>query len=464
MAVVLLLSLGVTLTLTNVLTRPVTELVSVARAVSRGELSARTSVSSHDEIGELAHAFNVMIDGLSRSRAELLQRVHELETLNATAEALSGKLELGELLKVAIERVLELTDSPAGWIFLDEGPGAQLAAQVGLPAGFSADERPIGCPCEPVMREAQTRVAHTLQNPCCCGVGTASGDLACLACVPLVAGQRVVGVLNVVCAAPRILGQEEVRLLDSVGRQVGLAVENARLWEEVKGREARLAQLVTQLISTQEAERKRIARELHDEAGQRLAAVSLGLQTIEQTDGLPDAVKHLVADSMELLKRLLDEVHQLAVDLRPHALDQLGLRGAIESCVREFGQRTALRTDLEVSGFDDARPSSDIEIAIYRVVQEALANVRKHANASRVGVLLKRLNGSVVVVVEDDGIGFDAAGALRLAEDGQLGLFGMRERAALLNGQLTIESGRGQGTTVIVEIPISDVRDSDSPG
>jgi signal transduction histidine kinase len=282
--------------------------------------------------------------------------------------------------------------------------------------------------------------------------------------VPLVAGERVVGVLNVVSAAPRILGQEEVRLLDSVGRQVGLAVENARLWEEVKGREARLAQLVTQLISTQEAERKRIARELHDEAGQRLAAVSLGLQTIEQTDGLPDAVKHLVADSMELLKRLLDEVHQLAVDLRPHALDQLGLRGAIESCVREFGQRTALRTDLEVSGFDDARPSSDIEIAIYRVVQEALANVRKHANASRVGVLLKRLNGSVVVVVEDDGIGFDAAGALRLAEDGQLGLFGMRERAALLNGQLTIESGRGQGTTVIVEIPISDVRDSDSPG
>ena len=299
--VALLLSLGVALLLTNVLMRPVTELVFVTRAVGRGDLSARAMRHADDEIGELTEAFNVMVESLTRSTADLLQR------------------------------------------------------------------------------------------------------------------------------------------------------------------KARLGQLLSQIISAQEDERKRIARELHDEAGQLLSALSLGLGAIAQIQDLPPAAGRLVADAKELLKRLLDEVHRLAVDLRPQALDQLGLAGAIESCVEEFGERTGLRTDLEVSGLGGVSLSSIVEIAIYRVVQEALANVRKHAHASRVGVILQRVNGAVVAIVEDDGIGFDAEGAPGLAAGGHLGLFGMQERAALLNGRVAIESERGRGTKVIVEFPLSDVQDSHPP-
>lgn len=455
----LLLVLAVALALTRVLTQPITELVSVTRAVSGGELTARAKLYADDEIGELARSFNVMIDKLAGSRMELLRRLQELETLNATSEAVGGKLPLGELLQVALKRILELTGLSTGWILLNDGQRMRLAAHVGLPPGLTTgtEEPGSGCPCESAIREIHARVVNDSQGACDCPIRSQAADDGVggeKVCVPLVAGRRVVGVLNLTSAAGRPFAQQEASLLDSIGCQIGLAVENARLWEEAKSREAQLGQLLSRIINAQEAERKRIARELHDEAGQLLTTLSLSLRTIEEIQGLPDATRCLVADSKELVGRLLEELHRLAVDLRPQALDQLGLVGAIESCVREFGGRAGLETDIDFVDVDDVRPSTEVEITVYRVVQEALANVRKHAKASRVGVLLKRLNGSVVAVVEDDGVGFDAAGASGLALDGHLGLFGMQERAMLLNGRLTVESEPGRGTTVIVEIPL----------
>lgn len=468
-ALALLVSLGLALLWANVLTRPLVELVSVARAVSRGDLTAEVNGYAGDEVGELARAFNKMIRELANSRAELLRRVHGLETLNATGAAVSGKMRLSDLLQAALEKVLEVTNLPAGWISLDDGSGLRLAAQIGLPTGFQIEERlntGMGCVCEQVLREVRPHVGSDLELLCCCPATlllTGTG-LVCHACVPLVAGRRVVGVVNVASAEARQFEREEINVLDAIGRQVGMAVENARLWEEVKSREVRLGQLLSQAIGAQEAERKRVARELHDEAGQLATTLSLGLRTMEQIQELPETARNSLADLKDLAKRLLDGIRRLAVGLRPDALDQLGLVGAIEGAVREFGKRAGLRTDFEATGLDGVRAPSEVEIAMYRVVQEALANVRKHAGASHVDVLLERRDGAIVAVVEDDGVGFDVAAVRGEGDAGgaHLGLFGMQERATLVNGRLTVESQPGRGTTVFVEIPLGDAQDQSS--
>ena len=457
---------GIALLLTRILTRPVTELVSVARAIGRGELSVKAQRHMDDEIGELASAFNTMTDDLTRSRAELLHRLRELGTLNATAAAVSGGLSLTAMLQAALDKVLDVMSLRAGWIFLagDEAePPLRLAVNAGLSAAFAAEgsERELGrCICAQVLDEGRPRIVHDIRRECprlSAEVITAEG-LACHASVPLIARERVVGVLNVASAWAREFTTEEIALLDSVGRQIGVAVENARLWEEVKRKEMLRGQLLSQVITAQEAERKRIARELHDDAGQLLTTLLVGLRTLEQTAALPDAAQHRLTDLKQLAKHIFDEIHRLAVELRPNALDQLGLVKAVESCLCDFGQRVGVKTDFEVSGLDGLRLPGEVEIAIYRVTQEALSNVAKHAAASHVAVLLEKRNGSVVVVIEDDGQGFDAEAVFRSNGSARphLGLFGMQERAELLGGRLTIESERGKGTTVFVEIPLND--------
>lgn len=293
----------------------------------------------------------------------------------------------------------------------------------------------------------------------------AMAGLACHVCVPLIAGERVVGLLNLADDQGRVFTSEELRLLGSIGRQVGVAVENARLWDEVKRKEALRGQLLSQVIGAQEAERKRIARELHDEAGQSLTALLLGLRTLDQDPALSDSSRHHLADLRTLAKDLFDDLHRLAVELRPDALDHLGLVGAVESCLRDFGARAGLTIDFHASGVDGLRVPGDVEIAIYRIAQEALGNVVRHAAASRVDVLLERRNDALILIVEDDGRGFDVDRALHpapLDDERRLGLFGVQERAALLNGRVTIESEHGRGTTLFVEIPLGESYDPDS--
>ncbi len=463
-AAALALGLGVALVLTRVLTRPVLELVGVARAVGRGDLSAQSRKYMDDEIGELAAAFNAMTDDLARSQEELLRRVRELSTLNATAAAISGELSLSAILQSALDKILEVMNLPAGWISLADGeavPSLHLAVQSGLSAAFAAEEaeRELGrCVCAQVLRAGRTLLVDDIRRECprLSPEVIAAEGLVCHASVPLIARDRVVGVINVASDLARQFTLEEMALLDSVGRQIGVAVENAGLWEEVKRKEALRGQLLSQVIAAQEAERKRIARELHDETGQLLTTLLVGLRTLEQTPSLSDPALRGVAGLKELAKHVYEEIHRLAVELRPNTLDQLGLVRAVESCIREFGERVKLKTDFEASGLEGVQLPGAVEIAVYRLTQEALSNVTKHAAASHVGVILEKRNGALIAVIEDDGRGFDVEATLNSPSEDRphLGLFGMQERAALLGGRLKIESEYGKGTTVFVEIPL----------
>ena len=200
-------------------------------------------------------------------------------------------------------------------------------------------------------------------------------------------------------------------------------------------------------MQAQEVERRRLARELHDETGQALMSILLGLAAVEAAK-TADEAHAAAAELRTLVVETLQDVRRLAVELRPSALDDFGL----EPALRRLGQsvREAAGLDVQVeTTLGSERLAPDVETAVYRIVQEALTNVVKHADAARVSIVVTRKPDSVLVMIEDDGRGFDPA----TSGDGGLGLLGMRERVELLDGSLQVEAAPGQGTTLIVALP-----------
>jgi signal transduction histidine kinase len=209
-------------------------------------------------------------------------------------------------------------------------------------------------------------------------------------------------------------------------------------------------------MAAHEDERKRIARELHDEAGQTLTSLLLGLKHIEDSSA-DSSNKAKAVELRSLTAHTLDLMRDMALELRPSTLDHLGLVAALERYVAEYGRKHGLEADFDAGGLDGARLSPQTETALYRIAQEALTNVLRHARARGVSVLLERRDSRAILVVEDDGAGFDVEVARHSGSPaGDLGILGMEERALLAGGSLTIESRPGHGTAVFVEAPLED--------
>ena len=245
-------------------------------------------------------------------------------------------------------------------------------------------------------------------------------------------------------------------ILGAIGSQIGVAIENARLWEELLRKQELQHQLLNSIIGAQEDERKRIARELHDDTSQVLTSIVLGLEGLEGEQCLTDAARERAAGLRAVTSRALEEVHYLSLELRPSALDDAGLVPGIARYLREYAARTGQEIDFRSIGTDGLRLLPAAETAVFRIVQEALTNVARHAHARGVSVLLERRGANLVTVVEDDGCGFEtdlvASGPLHE----RLGIAGMSERAALVGGHLTLESQPGEGTTIFVTVPLTD--------
>ncbi len=224
----------------------------------------------------------------------------------------------------------------------------------------------------------------------------------------------------------------------------------AQVERERAEREQMRSQYVTQIITAQEEERKRIARELHDSTSQALTSLLVGLRSLADRHRSPE-LKQQVEDLRGIVGHVLNDLHTLARQLRPSVLDDLGLAAAIQRYVADCRTRSGLTIDLAMPGLNNERLDSALETALYRIVQEALTNVIRHAHATTASVVIERRTDRVRAIIEDDGCGFDPAS---LSGDGHLGLNGIRERAALLNGHLIIESAPGHGTTLYVEFPL----------
>jgi signal transduction histidine kinase len=258
--------------------------------------------------------------------------------------------------------------------------------------------------------------------------------------VPLRVRGRSIGIL----AAHDKLGAD-VRFADTDLRLAETFASRASVAVDLSERIARDA--LQRVVEAQESERRRLARELHDETGQALTSILLGLKGLEEKLSADDS-RAAVADLRELVVSTLQDVRRLAVELRPTALDDFGLVAALERLTESFAEQSRIPVDFQ-STLPAQRLPEEVETALYRIVQESLTNVVKHAQASRVSVLLTRKNGAVAAVVEDDGRGFDPAEVA----DGGFGLIGMRERVTALGGRLELESGES-GTTIAAEVPV----------
>jgi signal transduction histidine kinase len=245
--------------------------------------------------------------------------------------------------------------------------------------------------------------------------------------------------------------------LQEKNRQLELSsrTERERLFEAVNQQREQLRALANRLTEIQEAERKQLARDLHDQLGQILTAISINLTAIN--DELPpecaSRVSERLAEASALTAQTLEQVRELSLNLRPPMLDDLGLTPTLRWYVKQYANRLTIETKFEALGLEE-RLSPELETALYRVVQEALTNVAKHAQASRVQLRLERKGGTIVACIEDNGQGFDVAKVIgRKGAVNGMGLLGMRERITLLGGRLNIRSRPGHGTQLLVEVP-----------
>jgi PAS domain S-box-containing protein len=213
-------------------------------------------------------------------------------------------------------------------------------------------------------------------------------------------------------------------------------------------------ELLSRLVFAQEDERRRIAREMHDQFGEQLTALNLRIRLLKEACGDRSGLNEQVAALEKVAQRLDRDVDHLVWELRPTALDDLGLRAALANYIKDWSARLRISAELHTTGLLDDRLPSETETALYRIAQEALTNVAKHSQANNVEVILERRADHVLLIVEDDGVGFDAGGTAGAAGQG-FGLLGMQERAALIGATLQIESATGAGTTIFVRMAVA---------
>lgn len=249
--------------------------------------------------------------------------------------------------------------------------------------------------------------------------------------------------------SPRVLRWADDEIGDLADAFNTMTEELARTDELRREREVLRRQLLEKVITTQEDERRRIARELHDSTSQNLTSLIVGLRIME-TNCAQCTAQSKATDLRQVASKTLDEVHDLSLRLRPRALDDLGLAAALERLASEWQTRYKIPVDVIIQLSE--RLPGDVETALYRIVQETLTNIARHAKAKSVSILIEKRGDIVRAIVEDDGIGFDVNTNYG---ERHLGLLGMRERAELLNGTLTIESALEHGTSVFIEIPLS---------
>ncbi|MHB0870462.1 MAG: ATP-binding protein [Chloroflexota bacterium] len=481
-----LLSLLLAWAIAQSVIRPVRMLTAAAERIAAGNLTAPIRPIGQDEIGMLARTFDDMrirlkaslekiqqwnrelessvqlrTRELKDSQEQLVRRNRELSMLNAIAGAVGQSLRLENVLENALDQVVDFMGAEVGILTLFGRPGGE-------------GERSVYRGCSPSVAAAAARLGpckhHWGDGQQCDHMGEdcvlreslleaypdlTTDDLKSISCVHLCSKGQTLGTLCVATRGSKQFGGSDAALLASVAHQIAVAVENATLYRELEQKEALRGELLGKVISAQEDERKRIARELHDETSQALAALAVALETASVAPAQDaEEVKARIAGIKPLAVRMLEEVRKLTLDLRPTVLDDLGLIPAIRWYAENRLKPQGVKVQLETAGIERRLPP-EMETVLFRVVQEAVTNIARHAEAENVVISLNLSPSSAIIEVEDDGKGFDLAALSRIADRGRgLGLMGMRERVSLFSGNLTIETSPGAGTQLRIEVPL----------
>ncbi len=376
------------------------------------------------------------------------RRNHELSVLNAIARELNRSVDLGDAMDFTLSEVAELLELSTGWIWLMENSEAYLAATRNLPPSLAENPRLLDgssyCYCLDTYKKGDLEGAANVGVVSCSRLKNlmdGTDGLRYHASIPLYSGEKKLGVMNVASPDWRSLSTEDLQLLYTIGDLLSIAVERARLFAE----SARLGA---------SEERNRLAREIHDTLAQGLTAATLQLESAEAMldADAPEKARAPLARALSLMRTNLDEARRSVLDLRAAPLEGRPLAEALKVLADrwESEQKSVSARFLPVNGAHPMPPS--VEAALYRICQEALTNISRHADASRATIRLIVTPESVRLIVEDDGNGCAEA----IGGSGRHGLVGMRERAELLGGTFEFHSSEGEGAKVNVEIPLEN--------
>ena len=398
-----------------------------------------------------------------RKRTEqiLKQRNLELSILNRVAVALNLTMDLDHILMVTLKDVLKVLRLKRGALFLidQEKKKARPQVKYGLP-----EEDPLH-PGEVIFKDTLLmehlikKSAELIPKPTFPPFqvryqAMGGKTVPWLSCFLITFKGKGVGFFGLDIPSPRVLTQPEVHLLGSLGNFLGGAVENTKLMKTIRDHQQELRRLTEKLFQSQEEERRRIARELHDEAGQALVAIKLSLDRLEEH--LNFGSEHLheeVGEIRKMIVRTSSEIRRLSYHLHPTLLSDLGLEPALNLYFKEVKNHSGLDIDFHMVGFD-RRLDGDMETVFYRFSQEALTNTLKHSKARRFRLSIIKSYPNIIFLAEDDGVGFD--GQIVRNNHRSLGLLGMRERTSLLGGTFQLRSKPAEGTRIRIEIPLAE--------
>jgi signal transduction histidine kinase len=397
--------------------------------------------------------------------SQLLRRHHELLALSHVSSAISGVQDLDTILRVTLDNVLELVDSDIGGILLLDGKTKTLYYRVqrGLSARYaeemriSAGEGIAGRVVqggEPVVVEDISRDPRAARPDLISAEG-----LRGFASIPLRTKDRVIGVMNVASHLAKRFAADDISLLCSIGEYLGTAVEQVRLYERLARASERYRRLLEHALTAQEQERKRIARELHDETSQAITGVTLSLQAargMAEAKGIGDTeFLQALEATHSYAVQAGNEIVRIMKELRPTLLDELGMAAAIHRYAKDTLQAKGINVAADFAGTERRFPP-EVEVTLFRIAQGTIGNILEHSEAKNASIKLECTATGCRLQIEDDGKGFDASKLTRVDPSGRgAGVFTMKERVGLVGGNCRIESRPGRGTKVVVNVPVA---------
>ncbi len=380
----------------------------------------------------------------------LRQRVEDLDTLNDSSKSFLDNFEIASIFNIICQLAVTRLGLDVAWIETNDGSGTPATVYGIAPELIQAlNQKWQGLDPSEELLNPVVKTYSTISH----SEGQVEDSYQSFAIFPLLFSNKLIGTLRLLSKRKDFFAQDNHALMQSYANLAAVAIQNSLLFDEIRRSNRQLHGLSQRLMKAQEQERLNLSRELHDESGQLLAALTVQLGLLERSVDQPGSLRQRIDELKNTANTIQENLHKLAVNLRPASLDHLGLVTTVRQYIAEFNRQYAIPVDFEAVGLEGRRLPIDAETALFRIIQESLTNVVLHAQATRADVLLSLHNQHIVAIVEDDGVGFlDTSPGL----EHHLGLFGMRERIEMLGGTFTIESSPGKGTTVKAEVPCND--------
>jgi len=432
---------------------------SITTTLKRIDAGPQSFLIEPFSLNELGRAIEDVLErrGLLRDN----KRLRALLPLFEINKSLMSEVELGKLFDVILGIVWQETEADSVSLMLLDETEQELVVKAALGpsrrrnnghekvsdglAGWVAQT------AEPLLITEESQIAPHLRR------AMAEMGASSVLCLPLVVKGRVIGVLMSSTGEGIPLSHADLEFLSILCGQAAIAIENATLFSGVKIQQARVEHLLKQVTMAQEDERLRISMEIHDGIAQWMIAVSYQIQAFDRilTENRIAQARAELSEIKGLIEQSIKELRRVIVDLHPPALSKLGFLGAIQQNLEKFDEDTGITHSFRIEGHPLSLPPIS-EIAVYRVTQEALANVRKHAQATKVDVIARFQEDELCVAIRDNGKGFDLAQVLDKAHAaGNMGLLGIKDRAETLGGAIRIETEAGAGTTIYFTLPVS---------